>query len=178
MRQQNLEKEARIKELKEKLQQVKVDEGRLQSFKTSMEIIETELEEALIDMYAHLHMFQDLATIIIDQHSTVQTKLTQFNIIWEGMNNINTWIVGNSDAHRILLPLGQEKKNRHLCTKPLPGTRTKGRQRNYQLNGNLFAHMQSNTIITQVMPTSPPRGAWEKSYNGRTGRQGTIQHKL
>jgi hypothetical protein len=61
MCQQNLEKEARIRELEENLQQVKVDEGSLQSFKTSMEKIRTELEEALIDMYAHLHMFQGLS---------------------------------------------------------------------------------------------------------------------
>jgi hypothetical protein len=49
-------------------------------------------------MYTHLHMFQDLFTIVINQHSTVQTKLTQFNIIQEGMNNIDTWILENLDA--------------------------------------------------------------------------------
>jgi hypothetical protein len=75
-----------------------VHEGNLHSFKTSIEKIKTELEEALIDMYAHLHMFQDLASIIIDQHRMVQTKLTWFNIIWEGMKNIDTWIKENPDA--------------------------------------------------------------------------------
>jgi hypothetical protein len=62
-------------------------------------------------MYTHLHMFQDLAAIIIDQHSTVQTKLTQFNIIWEGMNNIDTWIIENLDAPvELYRPSSRERK--------------------------------------------------------------------
>jgi hypothetical protein len=88
----------RIIDLEEKFQWVKVDEGNLRSFKTSIEKIITDLEEALINMYDHLHMFQELATIIIDKHIMVETKLKQFNIIREGMKNIDTWITKNMDA--------------------------------------------------------------------------------
>jgi hypothetical protein len=97
--------------LEEKLHQVKIDEGSLQSFKESTEKVRNELEEAIIDMYAHLHMFQDIAATIIDQHSRVQTKLTQFNTIWEGMNNIDTWIAENPDAPvELYHPSGRERK--------------------------------------------------------------------
>jgi hypothetical protein len=83
----------RIMELKEKLHQVNIDEGSLQIFKESTNKVMMELEESLINMHSHLHMFQDIATTIIDRHSRVWNKLTQFNTIWEGMNNIDTWIV-------------------------------------------------------------------------------------
>jgi hypothetical protein len=49
-------------------------------------------------MYGHLHMFKDLADIIIKQHRYFQTNLTQLNIVQERMNNINTWITENMDA--------------------------------------------------------------------------------
>jgi hypothetical protein len=51
--------------MEEKLHQVKVDEGNLQRFKASIEYVRTKLEEAIIDMYAHLHLFQDIATTIV-----------------------------------------------------------------------------------------------------------------
>jgi hypothetical protein len=57
-------------------------------------------------------MFHHLATIIINQHSTVKTKLTQFNIIQEGMNNIYTWITENPDAPiELYHPSARERKN-------------------------------------------------------------------
>jgi hypothetical protein len=79
--QQNMEKEARIRELEEQLQQVNIDEGSLQSFKASAEKVRTKLEEAIIDMYTHLHLFQQTTSTIIDQHSRVQAKNTHFNTI-------------------------------------------------------------------------------------------------
>jgi cell division septum initiation protein DivIVA len=69
--QHNEEKEAKIKELEEKLQQVRIDERSLQSFKVSVEKVKSELEEAIIDMYAHLHLFQDVAMIIIEQNNQI-----------------------------------------------------------------------------------------------------------
>jgi hypothetical protein len=106
-----LEQEARIKDLEEKLQQVKIDEGNLHSFKGNKKKVRSELKEYFIDMYAPLHMFQDLVVIIINQHSTVKRNLTQFNIIREGMNNIDTWIVENLDTHvELYCPLARERK--------------------------------------------------------------------
>jgi hypothetical protein len=55
----------------------------------------------------------------------------------------------------------------------LPTTRTKGKKINDKLNSNLFMHTQSSSITAQVVLTSLARGAWKKSYNGGTGRQGT-----
>jgi vacuolar-type H+-ATPase subunit I/STV1 len=77
--QQNQEKEERIRELEERLQQVKVDESSMQSFKASAEKVRKELEEAIIDMYAHLHLFQQEVATIIEKNSQIQEKLTQFN---------------------------------------------------------------------------------------------------
>jgi hypothetical protein len=50
-------------------------------FRTKLEKVRTKLEEAIIDMYAHLHMFQDIVATIIEKHGIVKTKLTQFNTI-------------------------------------------------------------------------------------------------
>jgi hypothetical protein len=47
-----------------------------------MEKVITELKEAIINMYANLHMFQDIYSIIIDQHRKIQAKITQFNTTW------------------------------------------------------------------------------------------------
>jgi hypothetical protein len=49
-------------------------------------------------MYAHLHLFQQIATTIMEQHSQVQVKNTQFNTIWEGISDIDRWITENLDA--------------------------------------------------------------------------------
>jgi molecular chaperone DnaK (HSP70) len=109
--QQNKEKEARIKELEEKLQQVKIDERSLQSFKISAEKVRNELEGAIIDMYAHLHLFQNVAAIIIDQNNQIQVKLTQYNIIHEGINDIDRWIEENPDAPpELYRPSNMERK--------------------------------------------------------------------
>jgi hypothetical protein len=72
--QQNQENEAIIKELEHKLLQMKVDESSVQSFRESIEKVRIELEEAIIDMYAHMHLFQQETTTIIDQHGQVQAK--------------------------------------------------------------------------------------------------------
>jgi len=54
---QNIE-EARIKELEEKINWIKIDEGRLQRFKASKKKVGVDIEEAIVDMYSHLHIFQ------------------------------------------------------------------------------------------------------------------------
>jgi cell division septum initiation protein DivIVA len=67
--QQNEEKEMRIKELEEKLQQVKIDERSLLNFKASAEKVRNELEGAIIDMYANLHLFQNVVATVIEQNN-------------------------------------------------------------------------------------------------------------
>jgi hypothetical protein len=64
--QQNEEKEEKSEELEEKLQQVKLDERSLKCFKVSVEEVRIELEGAIIDMYSHVHLFQDAVAIIIE----------------------------------------------------------------------------------------------------------------
>jgi hypothetical protein len=68
----------------------KIDERRLQSFKISAEKVRNDLEGAIINMYAHLHLFQNV--IIIDQNNQIHEKLTQYGIIREGITNISKWI--------------------------------------------------------------------------------------
>jgi hypothetical protein len=65
---QNEEKEEKIKEMEEKFQRVKINERSLQSFKVSAKKARNELEEAIINMYANMHLFQD-ATVIIIEHN-------------------------------------------------------------------------------------------------------------
>jgi len=72
--QQNQEKEERIRELEERLQQVKVDESNMKIFKSSVEKVRKEPEEAIIYMYAHLNLFQQVSTTNIDKNSQVQEK--------------------------------------------------------------------------------------------------------
>jgi hypothetical protein len=106
-------------------------------------------------MYAHLHMFQDLASIIINQHSTVKTKLTQFNIIWEGMNDIDTWIAENPNAPiELYHPSSREIK---IDTYALDHCQQMGQkeEKNDKLNRNMFMHTQSNARTTQVVSTAP-----------------------
>jgi predicted nuclease with TOPRIM domain len=88
--QQNEEKEMRIKELEERLQQVKIDERSLLNFKTSMEKVRNDMEGAIIDMYANLHLFQNVAAIVIEQNDRIQMQLTQYNTIREGIAYIDT----------------------------------------------------------------------------------------
>jgi predicted nuclease with TOPRIM domain len=66
---QNEKKELKIKELEEKLQQMKVDEGSLQSFKVSANKVRNYLEGSIIDIYAHLSLFQDATSIVINQNN-------------------------------------------------------------------------------------------------------------
>jgi hypothetical protein len=62
-----------------------------------IEKVRTELEEAITDMYAHLHVFQQLAANIMEQHNHVQTKNIQLTTIQEGLDDIKIWIK-NPDA--------------------------------------------------------------------------------
>jgi len=64
-----------------KLLQVKINDGSIQIFNSSTKKVRREIEEDIIDMYAHLTMFWDMVATIIDQHNRVQTKLMQFNTI-------------------------------------------------------------------------------------------------
>jgi hypothetical protein len=64
--------------LEEQLRHTKKDEGGLKEFKACVEKVRAELKETAMDMYAHLQVFQQLATQIIDQHSCVQAKNVQF----------------------------------------------------------------------------------------------------
>jgi glutamate mutase epsilon subunit len=95
-----------------------------------MEKVRTKLEEAIIDMYTHLHMFQDIAAIIIDQHRMVQTKLTQFNTIQEGMNNIDTWITENLDAPVELYHPSVRERKTNIYALDHSNKRDKNRPRN------------------------------------------------
>jgi hypothetical protein len=73
--QQNEEKEARIRELEERLQQVNIDERSLLNFKASVEKVRNDLEGAIIDMYANLHLFQNVVAIVIDQNNQIQMQV-------------------------------------------------------------------------------------------------------
>jgi hypothetical protein len=68
------------------------------------------LNEMAIDMYAHLQVFQQLETQIIDQHSCVQAKNVQFIAIQEGLNNMQRWIIENPDALPSYLMLHKGKR--------------------------------------------------------------------
>jgi hypothetical protein len=96
--QQNEEKELKIKELEEKLQQVRIDERSLLSFKASAGKVRNELEDVIIDMYANIHLFQNVAATVIEQNNKIQMQLTQYNTIREGIADIDTWIAENLDA--------------------------------------------------------------------------------
>jgi len=82
------EKDARIRELEEQFRHAKKDEGGLREFKACVENVSTKLEETTTDMYAHLHVLQQLATHIMDQHNVVQTKNFQSVTILEGLNDM------------------------------------------------------------------------------------------
>jgi hypothetical protein len=60
--------------------------------------VRNDLEGAIIDMYANIHLFQNAVAIVIDQNNQIQMQLTQYNTICEGIADIDTWIVENPDA--------------------------------------------------------------------------------
>jgi hypothetical protein len=62
------------------------------------------MEEGIIDMYAHLHLFQQETATIIEHKIQIQENLTQLNTIQEGICNINKWILKNLDAPTELYP--------------------------------------------------------------------------
>jgi hypothetical protein len=49
-------------------------------------------------MYAHLHLFQEATTLIIEHNNQIQTKMTQYKTIQEGIDDIDKWIAENPDA--------------------------------------------------------------------------------
>jgi len=109
--QQNKEKDDRIRELEDKLQQVKIDEINMYNFKASAEKERIEMEESIINMYANLHLFQQAVSTVVDQHSHVEERLTQFNTIWEIIGFIDQWIIDNPDApSKIYRPSKMERK--------------------------------------------------------------------
>jgi small-conductance mechanosensitive channel len=113
--QQNEEKEMRIKELEEKLQQVKIDERSLLNFKANVEKVRNELEGAIIDMYANLHLFQNVVATIIEQNDWIQMQLTQYNTIREGITDIDTWIAENPDAPPWSYTDPRNQQGRQIC---------------------------------------------------------------
>jgi len=68
---QNEEKEMTIKKLGEKIQQVRIDERNLLSFKANARKVRNELEGAIIDMYSNLHLFQNIVATIIEQNNMI-----------------------------------------------------------------------------------------------------------
>jgi hypothetical protein len=70
--QQNEEKELNIKELEEKLQKVRIDERSLLSFKVNTGKVRNELEDVIIDMYANIHLFQNIVATVIEQNNKIQ----------------------------------------------------------------------------------------------------------
>jgi predicted nuclease with TOPRIM domain len=70
--QQNEEKEVRIRELEERLQQVKIDERSILNFKASVEKVRNDLEGSIIEMNANIHLFQNVAAIVIYQNNQIQ----------------------------------------------------------------------------------------------------------
>jgi len=75
------EKKLNIRKLEENIRQVRVDKRSRHSFEASAEKFRKEMEEAIIYMYTHLHLFQQVATKIIKKNNQIQGKLTQFNTI-------------------------------------------------------------------------------------------------
>jgi hypothetical protein len=63
--QHNMDKELKVKDLEEKLQQLRIDERSLLSFKASAKKVRNELEDEIIDMYTNLHIFQNVAATMI-----------------------------------------------------------------------------------------------------------------
>jgi hypothetical protein len=56
------------------------------------------MEGAIIDMYANLHLFQNVVATVTKQNDQIQMQLTQYNTIHKGIANIDTWIAENFDA--------------------------------------------------------------------------------
>jgi hypothetical protein len=63
-----------------------------------VEKVRNDLEGTIIDMFANLHLFQNVAATIIDQNNQIQMQLTQYNTNREGIADIDTWIVENQDS--------------------------------------------------------------------------------
>jgi hypothetical protein len=49
-------------------------------------------------MYSHLHLFQNVTVVVIDQKNKIQMKLTHYNTIREGITGIGRWIEENPNA--------------------------------------------------------------------------------
>jgi cell division septum initiation protein DivIVA len=96
--QQNKEKEMNIKELEEKLQQVWINERSILDFKASVGKVRNDLEGDIIDMYANLHLFQNVVATVIEKNNMIHMQLTQYNTIRKGIADIDTRITENLDA--------------------------------------------------------------------------------
>jgi hypothetical protein len=72
--------------------------GASKASKSAPKKVRNELEGAIIDMYAHLHLFQNVATMVIEKNNHVQMKLSQYNTIHKGISDIDRWIEENPDA--------------------------------------------------------------------------------
>jgi len=92
------EKEMKIKELKEKLQQVRIHERSLSNFKANTEKVRNDIEGVIIDMYAKFHLFQNVVSTVIEQNNWILMQLMQYNTIREGIVDIDTWITKNIDV--------------------------------------------------------------------------------
>jgi hypothetical protein len=79
--QHNDDKGPKIKKLEDKLQQLRIDERILLSFKANVGKVRNELEDVIIDMYANMHLFQNIVAIVIEQNNNIQMQLTQYNTI-------------------------------------------------------------------------------------------------
>jgi hypothetical protein len=109
----NEEKEMRIKELEERIQQVRINKISLLNLKPTRKKVRNDMEGAIIDMYANLHLFQNVVATFIEQNDRTQMHLTQYNIIWEGISNIDTWIAENLDVPpKLYRPLKLARKTK------------------------------------------------------------------
>jgi hypothetical protein len=95
---QNQEKDNRIIELEEQLKHEKKEEGIMREFKAWIKNVRTMLEEDIMDMYAHLHVFQEVVSSIMEKQIHVHTKNIQLATIIEGLDDIKRWISKNPDA--------------------------------------------------------------------------------
>jgi len=58
-----------------------IDEIGMRKFRSSFDKVRRELEESIIDMYSHLHLFQRAYATIIEKKIQIQEKLIEFNMI-------------------------------------------------------------------------------------------------
>jgi hypothetical protein len=62
----NQDKDVKIRELEEQLSKVRIEEGNLQELIACAKKFKIELEESIKNMYSHLHVFQQVASNIME----------------------------------------------------------------------------------------------------------------